>query len=160
MVPCLRIATREPSPTMTPVSLGNGPAPKAGPPPAGDAPLGGLLVETASNAAYSAGGAKISRVAWPTVEVPSGITGVLVLTTLVPGLPTGVTVAAGRVGAGIVAGVGTLGSYSRRAAAIAATPTRTIRNSLFLLSFIPVAYPLCRTIDNRYCIDFKIHIQP
>ena len=159
MVPCLRIATREPSPTMTPVSLGNGPAPKAGPPPAGDAPLGGLLVETASNAAYSAGGEKISRVACPTVEVPCGITGVDVLT-LVPGLPTGRAAAAGRAGAGIVAGVGTLGSYSRRAAAIAATPTRTIRNSLFLLSFIPVAYPLCRTIDNRYCIDFKIHIQP
>ncbi|MBP2667020.1 MAG: hypothetical protein H6Q76_2000 [Firmicutes bacterium] len=160
MVPCLRIATREPSPTMTPVSLGNDPALKAFPPLVGEVPAGGLLLETAINAAYSAGGEKISRVTWPTVEVPCGIIGVLVLITLAPGLPTGVSAAAGTTGAGIVAGVGTMGSYSRRAAAIAATPTRTMRNSLFLLSFIQVAYPLCGTVDNRYCIYFKILIQP
>ena len=159
MVPCLRIATREPSPTMTPVSFGNGPALKACPPLVGEAPLGGLLLETANNAAYSAGGAKMSRVAWPTVAVPCGITGVVALT-LAPGLPAGGADAVERAGAGAADGIGALGSYSSRAAAIADAPTRTMRNSLFLLSFIPVAYPLCGTVDHRYCIYFKILIQP
>lgn len=160
MVPCLRIATREPSPTMTPVSLGNGPALKVCTPLVGEAPLGGLLLGTTSNVAYSAGGAKISRVTWPTVEVPCGIIGVVILMTLGPRLPTGREVAVGREESRTAAGVGALGSYSSRAAAIAATPTRTMRNSLLLLSFIPVAYPLCGTVDHRYCIYLKLLIQP